>query len=174
MFSTRNFCWTTCGMMPPIPVRHMTSERTSFLTSSRMAALSCTASTAPASVRIRKRRLWRDVGTIDAYWAANIDLTDVVPDLDIYDQDWPIWTYNEMTPPAKFVHDEDGRRGLAISSLVSAHASSPAPLCGGRCFRRRKGEFLLNRGICGRPPPRRHRPLGTVEKRRHRRRSQNS
>jgi glucose-1-phosphate adenylyltransferase len=62
---------------------------------------------------------WRDVGTIDAYWAANVDLTAVVPELDIYDQNWPIWTYNEVTPPAKFVHDEDGRRGLAISSLVS-------------------------------------------------------
>jgi glucose-1-phosphate adenylyltransferase len=62
---------------------------------------------------------WRDVGTVDAYWAANIDLTDVVPDLDLYDQDWPIWSYNEVTPPAKFVHDEDGRRGQAISSLVS-------------------------------------------------------
>jgi glucose-1-phosphate adenylyltransferase len=62
---------------------------------------------------------WRDVGTLDAYYAANIDLTDVVPDLDLYDQDWPIWTYGEMTPPAKFVHDEDGRRGFAISSLVA-------------------------------------------------------
>jgi len=62
---------------------------------------------------------WRDVGTVDAYWQANIDLTHVVPDLDIYDQDWPIWTYNEVTPPAKFVHDEDGRRGQAIASLVS-------------------------------------------------------
>ncbi|KAI94773.1 glucose-1-phosphate adenylyltransferase [Rhodomicrobium udaipurense JA643] len=62
---------------------------------------------------------WRDVGTVDAYWQANIDLTHVVPDLDIYDQNWPIWTYNEVTPPAKFVHDEDGRRGSAISSLVS-------------------------------------------------------
>lgn len=66
-----------------------------------------------------KGAYWRDVGTVDAYWAANIDLTAVVPDLDIYDQDWPVWTYNEITPPAKFVHDEDGRRGLAISSLVS-------------------------------------------------------
>ncbi|WP_102960013.1 glucose-1-phosphate adenylyltransferase [Mangrovicella endophytica] len=62
---------------------------------------------------------WRDVGTVDAYWQANIDLTDVVPPLDIYDRDWPIWTYAETTPPAKFVHDEDGRRGSAISSLVS-------------------------------------------------------
>jgi glucose-1-phosphate adenylyltransferase len=62
---------------------------------------------------------WRDVGTIDAYWQANIDLTDVVPELDLFDQNWPIWTYAEVVPPAKFVHDETGRRGEAVSSLVS-------------------------------------------------------
>lgn len=62
---------------------------------------------------------WRDVGTIDAFWQANIDLTDFVPKLDIYDSSWPIWTYAEIVPPAKFIHDEDGRRGMAISSLVS-------------------------------------------------------
>ena len=62
---------------------------------------------------------WRDVGTIDAYWKANIDLTDVKPQLDLYDRDWPIWTYAEITPPAKFVHDFDGRRGSAVNSLVS-------------------------------------------------------
>ena len=62
---------------------------------------------------------WRDVGTVDAYWEANIDLTDITPELDLYDSDWPIWTYAELKPPAKFVHDEDGRRGEAISSLVS-------------------------------------------------------
>jgi glucose-1-phosphate adenylyltransferase len=62
---------------------------------------------------------WRDAGTVDAFWAANIDLTDIVPDLDLYDRAWPIWTYGEITPPAKFVHDVDGRRGVAISSLVS-------------------------------------------------------
>jgi glucose-1-phosphate adenylyltransferase len=62
---------------------------------------------------------WRDVGTLEAYYAANIDLTDVVPDLDLYDQDWPIWTYGEMTAPAKFVHDVEGRRGTAVSSLIS-------------------------------------------------------
>jgi glucose-1-phosphate adenylyltransferase len=65
------------------------------------------------------RSYWRDVGTLDAYWAANIDLTDVVPQLDLHDRAWPIWTYGEITPPAKFVHDEIGRRGEAISSLVS-------------------------------------------------------
>ena len=64
---------------------------------------------------------WRDVGTVDAYFAANIDLTDTVPDLDLYDQIWPIWTYSEMTAPAKFVHDEKGRRGQAIASLVSGN-----------------------------------------------------
>jgi glucose-1-phosphate adenylyltransferase len=62
---------------------------------------------------------WRDVGTLDAYWEANIDLTDVVPDLDLYDRDWPIWTYAEITPPAKFVHDVEGRRGNGVASLVS-------------------------------------------------------
>ncbi|MGH7156299.1 MAG: sugar phosphate nucleotidyltransferase, partial [Acetobacteraceae bacterium] len=66
-----------------------------------------------------KEAYWRDVGTIDAYWRANIDLTDVVPALDLYDNDWPIWTYAAITPPAKFVHDTDGRRGMAITSLVS-------------------------------------------------------
>jgi glucose-1-phosphate adenylyltransferase len=62
---------------------------------------------------------WRDVGTVDAYWEANIDLTKASPALDLYDSDWPIWTYGEVVPPAKFVHDLDGRRGMAVSSLVS-------------------------------------------------------
>jgi glucose-1-phosphate adenylyltransferase len=62
---------------------------------------------------------WRDVGTLDAYWAANMDLTDIVPQLDLYDRNWPIWTFAEISPPAKFVHDDDGRRGQAVSSLVS-------------------------------------------------------
>ena len=62
---------------------------------------------------------WRDVGTVDAYWQANVDLTDFVPALDLYDRDWPIWTYAEITPPAKFIHDEGTRRGQAISSLIS-------------------------------------------------------
>jgi glucose-1-phosphate adenylyltransferase len=62
---------------------------------------------------------WRDVGTIDAYWQANIDLTAIVPALDIYDKSWPIWTYAEITPPAKFVHDDEDRRGSATSSVVA-------------------------------------------------------
>jgi glucose-1-phosphate adenylyltransferase len=68
---------------------------------------------------LEKEPYWRDVGTVDAFWRANIDLTDFVPELDLYDNSWPIWTYSESVPPAKFIHDEDGRRGMAISSLVS-------------------------------------------------------
>ncbi len=62
---------------------------------------------------------WRDVGTIDAYWDANIDLTATDPMLNLYDTSWPIWTYQPQLPPAKFVHNQDDRRGLAIESLVS-------------------------------------------------------
>ena len=62
---------------------------------------------------------WRDVGTIDAYWDANIDLTATTPLLDLYDTRWPIWTYQPQLPPAKFVHNEADRRGVAIESMVS-------------------------------------------------------
>ena len=62
---------------------------------------------------------WRDVGTIDAYWAANIDLVMPVPQLDIYDPNWPMWTYQQQLPPAKFVFDDDDRRGMAVDSMVS-------------------------------------------------------
>ncbi|MFT6682965.1 MAG: glucose-1-phosphate adenylyltransferase [Loktanella salsilacus] len=64
---------------------------------------------------------WRDVGTIDAFWQANIDLTEFTPPLDLYDNAWPIWTYSEGVPPAKFIHNEDGRRGSAVSSMVSGN-----------------------------------------------------
>ena len=62
---------------------------------------------------------WRDVGTIDAYWDANIDLTATDPLLNLYDTDWPIWTYQPQLPPAKFVHNQEDRRGMAIESMVS-------------------------------------------------------
>lgn len=62
---------------------------------------------------------WRDVGTVDSFWQTNIDLTDFIPALDMYDNSWPIWTYSELTPPAKFIHDDEGRRGQAIQSLIS-------------------------------------------------------
>lgn len=62
---------------------------------------------------------WRDVGTVDAFWEANMELIDITPELNLYDQEWPIWTYQEQLPPAKFVFDEEGRRGEAINSMVS-------------------------------------------------------
>ena len=62
---------------------------------------------------------WRDAGTIDAYWEANMELTKVTPELNLYDDDWPIWTHQEQLPPAKFVFDDEGRRGMAVDSLVS-------------------------------------------------------
>jgi len=62
---------------------------------------------------------WRDVGTLDAYWEANMDLLHVSPHLNLYDDSWPIWTWQPQVPPAKFVHDEDTRRGVAIDSLVA-------------------------------------------------------
>ena len=62
---------------------------------------------------------WRDVGTIDAYWDANIDLTATEPKLNLYDKKWPIWTYQAQLPPAKFVHNQEDRRGMAIESVVS-------------------------------------------------------
>ncbi|HZP85243.1 MAG TPA: glucose-1-phosphate adenylyltransferase [Burkholderiales bacterium] len=65
------------------------------------------------------RSYWRDVGTVDAYFEANIDLVHVTPELSLYDNTWPIWTYQEQLPPAKFVFDDEGRRGAALDSLVS-------------------------------------------------------
>lgn len=62
---------------------------------------------------------WRDVGTVDAYWEANVDLISVTPELNLYDDDWPIWTHQEQLPPAKFIFDDDDRRGQALDSSVS-------------------------------------------------------
>ena len=62
---------------------------------------------------------WRDVGTIDSFHSTNVALTEFTPELDIFDQSWPVWTYSEITPPTKFIHDEEGRRGSAISSMVA-------------------------------------------------------
>lgn len=62
---------------------------------------------------------WKDVGTVDAFWEAHIDMTSFTPELDLWDETWPIWTYNESVPPAKFIHNENGRRGMAISSMIA-------------------------------------------------------
>jgi glucose-1-phosphate adenylyltransferase len=66
-----------------------------------------------------KQAYWRDVGTVDAFWASNLELIGVTPPLNLYDRSWPIWTYQEQLPPAKFVFDDDDRRGMAVDSMVS-------------------------------------------------------
>ncbi len=70
-------------------------------------------------VQTRVQHYWRDVGTVDAFYEANMELVHVNPELNIYDEQWPIWTYQRQYPPAKFVLDEDGRRGMAVNSVVS-------------------------------------------------------
>jgi len=62
---------------------------------------------------------WRDVGTVDAFWEANLELIGITPELNLYDEEWPIWTYQEQLPPAKFVFDDEDRRGMAVDSMVS-------------------------------------------------------
>ena len=62
---------------------------------------------------------WRDVGTVDSFWEANLELIGVSPELNLYDRDWPIWTYQDQVPPAKFVFDDEGRRGMAVDSMVA-------------------------------------------------------
>jgi glucose-1-phosphate adenylyltransferase len=76
-------------------------------------SMSCVSSTPEA------KPYWRDVGTIDAFWEANLDLASVTPELDIYDTEWPIWTSQRQLPPAKFVQDADGKHGLTINTMVS-------------------------------------------------------
>ena len=66
-----------------------------------------------------KQAYWRDVGTVDAFWAANLELIGVTPELNLYDKSWPIWTYQEQQPPAKFIFDDEDRRGMAVDSMVS-------------------------------------------------------
>jgi glucose-1-phosphate adenylyltransferase len=73
-------------------------------------------------IQTRAQNYWRDVGTVDAFYDANIELVHVAPELNLYDEEWPIWTYQLHQPPAKFVLDEDGRRGTAINSMVSGGA----------------------------------------------------
>jgi glucose-1-phosphate adenylyltransferase len=70
-------------------------------------------------VKTRAQNYWRDVGTVDAFYEANIELVYVAPELNLYDEEWPIWTYQLHQPPAKFVLNEEGRRGMATNSMVS-------------------------------------------------------
>jgi glucose-1-phosphate adenylyltransferase len=71
------------------------------------------------NVRTRAQNYWRDVGTVDAFYEANIELVHVSPELNVYDEEWPIWTYQVQQPPAKFVLADEGRTGMAINSLVA-------------------------------------------------------
>ena len=82
---------------------------------------------------------WRDVGTVESYWQANMELCEVEPELNLYARDWPIWTYQTQHPPAKFIFDDEGRRGEAIDSLISAGCI----LSGGRV--KRSILFFLSR-----------------------------
>jgi glucose-1-phosphate adenylyltransferase len=66
-----------------------------------------------------RQAYWRDVGTVDSFWRANLELVDITPELNIYDDEWPIWTYQEQLPPAKFIFDDEDRRGMAVDSMVS-------------------------------------------------------
>jgi glucose-1-phosphate adenylyltransferase len=70
-------------------------------------------------VQTKERSYWRDVGTVDAFWETNMELVSVDPELNLYDSRWPIWTYQEQQPPAKFVFNDEGRRGMAVDSIVA-------------------------------------------------------
>ena len=114
---------------------------------------------------------WRDVGTIDAYWQANIDLTDFKPDLDIYATDWPIWTYSELTPPAKFIHNEEGRRVLYGVGRLYCFGIDLVSL---PAFYRCAHPFIRAAGRGHRPALCRGRTPGVSEKRNHRPGCENS
>ncbi len=70
-------------------------------------------------VQTKAQSYWRDVGTVDAFWEANMEMVGIDPELNLYDRNWPIWTYQDQAPPAKFVFDDDGRRGMAVDSMVT-------------------------------------------------------
>ncbi len=70
-------------------------------------------------VQTKSQSYWRDVGTVDAFWEANMEMVGVDPELNLYDRNWPIWTYQDQAPPAKFVFDDDGRRGMAVDSMIA-------------------------------------------------------
>ena len=121
-------------------------------------------------VKTRAQSYWRDVGTIDAFYEANLELVWVTPELNIYDEDWPIWTYQAQTPPAKFVLDEDGRRGVAINSLVSGGAIiSGATVRESLLFSGVRVEERSRGRAFGDPARRAHRPELPDPQRHHRR-----
>ena len=118
-------------------------------------------------VKTRAQSYWRDVGTVDAYYDANLELVHVKPELNIYDQDWPIWTYQVQQPPAKFVLDEEGRRGMAINSVVSGGciiSGRRRPLVAA-VLRRPRGRALQHQSL-GHPAARRDRDQSASSKER--------
>ena len=164
-------------LRPAAPRRRRPELRARFrqrhhsATSSSTARRWRTASPSRASSRRSKSEdYWRDAGTVDAYFEANMDLTRIIPALDLYDRNWPIWTYAEITPPAKFVHDEDGRRGMAVSSLVSGGCIISGAACAStllftgvhvHSWATLDGAVVLpevDDRPAGAPEPRRHRP----------------
>jgi len=131
MSSIPGTCSPDCSWMPTNRAQAMTLEKILSLRPSKTARslLTCSArdnSATPA--------YWRDVGDIDSYWKTNMELISVNPELNIYDQRWPILTWQRQAPPAKFVLDEPGRRGEATNSMVAGAASCPAPLFATRYY----------------------------------------
>ena len=123
--SRRDSCSTSCGATPQDPTSQhdFGKDIIPWLVKQRQGGrppLRALAACAPPREAVP---YWRDVGTVDAYFAANIDLTEVVPDLDLYDRAWPIWTYSEINAPAKFVHDvrRAARRGDLVAGLRRLH-----------------------------------------------------
>jgi glucose-1-phosphate adenylyltransferase len=125
--SRRSSCSTSCAAMPKpgFAARFRQRHHPLHREARQGRAHRFTASCIRAAEEIEE--YWRDVGTLDAYFEANLDLTDTVPKLNMYDRDWPIWTDQIIAAPAKFVHDEEGRRGMAISSLISQDCIVSAP-----------------------------------------------
>ena len=111
-------------------------------------------------VETRAQNYWRDVGNVDALYEANMELVALNPELNIYDHQWPIWTYQGQHPPAKFVLDEEGRRGMAVNSMVAGRLHHIGRLCDAvpaveRCAHRRWQRIdssVLLPGVTDRPP----------------------
>ena len=152
--STRSWSATS-----PTRTRATTSARTSSRAPSRTARPWRTPSSSVPSARaMNEEPYWRDVGTIDAYWDANIDLTATDPLLNLYDTRWPIWTYQPQLPPAKFVHNQDDRRGMAIESLVSGGCIVSGPGVPLGAVLERACALVLERGLVGAAARRAGRP----------------
>lgn len=118
----------------------MISAKTSFRRSLKLAWLMHILSRSPCvQSDPNAEPYWRDVGTLEAYWKANLDLASVTPELDMYDQNWPIRTHMESLPPAKFVQDRSGSHGMTLNSLVSGGALSPGRWWCSRCCSRACG-----------------------------------